>query len=50
MLYLYILALCRIACINGVCDRPNQCLCDPGWEGLACDIGKVWKASLLILS
>ena len=34
------IALCS-NCQNGVCVHPNECQCDSGYTGAACDTGKV---------
>ena len=33
-------AVCVPPCENGVCNRPGTCVCDPGWTGSRCRIGK----------
>ena len=35
-----IIAICSGDCGNGVCDAPEYCVCDDGWEGDNCDDGK----------
>ena len=32
-------AICLPPCENGVCDRPDNCTCEPGWTDERCRIG-----------
>ena len=43
-----LLAICLPPCENGVCERPDICVCEPGWVGSRCRIGKeqVWVLAL----
>lgn len=29
--------VCPQGCVNGNCTGPNTCVCQPGWQGAACD-------------
>lgn len=29
-------------CVHGYCNKPHECLCEPRWGGLQCDIGKFY--------
>ena len=33
-------AVCVPPCENGVCDRPGNCICEPGWTDSRCRTGK----------